>query len=1048
MITKLKLASILHEKRFTRIFTKLQQDSSYLYPHFNNMTRSSTTTSEGRPTPSSDSVNSRNNVFIFSGGLSGGIPTAHGNPRSNPDRVIPSIEQEADQDLDGSGSSTSNFMFTPSLTPNGSDLTSNLCGSSVDRSGSDASHNANAAVGRLRSRLRNLELSTSSSARMGMGDLATAIEGVGNGQRSRTGSSSLQVPGSSPDPQDAQEVANRGLAYRRRSSSRVYNRDAHDVKDEKPPNDRFLNPEFQKSFETAKRIMSDLATTLASSSLHVEPDSTMQRLHQRAGQLANFRCPSTRIVGFVGDSGVGKSSVLNSLLDFKRMARTSNSGAACTCVITEYHYHEAESFTVEIELFTEAEIMQQIGSLLRSYRHYHLNKDEMDAENSKNMAERAQVAQDTFIAMFRDRLTGNQALLTESSETSVLKTLTAWMRDRAPLTMNTREVRSSLSDCSKVLAQLTSEDIATKTPAVWPYIKKIKVFSNAYILSRGLILVDLPGLRDLNSARRDITERYLLNCHEIFVVCNIGRAITDAGVMSVFDLAAKANLVNIGIICTKSDDIQPEEAEQDAKGKTATEIRRKREAIEEQERRISETKLNLDDLDEIGEDDMTQEEINEQNRLNQELRIRGNQLADLEFELLQCIINARNQVVTEQLRALYRNKVPNSRALHVFCVSNALYWGHRVGPKVKELPFLALSGILSVREHCMEMVSESQYLIAKAYMQDDISALLGDIELWVLSGSGSLGAETKAAIRETLDVLEARLRRDLCGNTSDINSIARSFVNNFRTRIQRPGRTKISAWSATATRASYDWSSWHHASYSAFCRNYGDHVTATIGARNWNQEAIRTMVIDLSPKWRELCISFQEHNERMINHTREVMDWAIQYLDTELQSSSGSIGNLGPVIMSHENLLVGEIWTACNDFDDKTRILTTDALSTIRSSFILRAMDRAYQDAIHESGSGSDRRRKNIINGTVGREGLFEGLLRDFEKGFAILATELQEKLQATVRSHLDDLKATLDMVRSENVALESEKNPEFRGRVEVCVIASKDKMESIRASL
>lgn len=76
---------------------------------------------------------------------------------------------------------------------------------------------------------------------------------------------------------------------------------------------------------------------------------------------------------------------------------------------------------------------------------------------------------------------------------------------------------------------------------------------NAHILSRGLILVDLPGLRDLNSARRIITERYLLECNEIFAICNIGRAATDEGVRQVFDLADRARLSNVGIVCIRSD---------------------------------------------------------------------------------------------------------------------------------------------------------------------------------------------------------------------------------------------------------------------------------------------------------------------------------------------------------------------------------------------------------------------------------------------------------------------------------------------------------------
>lgn len=61
------------------------------------------------------------------------------------------------------------------------------------------------------------------------------------------------------------------------------------------------------------------------------------------------------------------------------------------------------------------------------------------------------------------------------------------------------------------------------------------------------------GLRDLNTARQNITERYILQCDEIFVLSNIGRATTDAGVQAVFELAKEAQLANVGIICTKSD---------------------------------------------------------------------------------------------------------------------------------------------------------------------------------------------------------------------------------------------------------------------------------------------------------------------------------------------------------------------------------------------------------------------------------------------------------------------------------------------------------------
>ena len=88
-------------------------------------------------------------------------------------------------------------------------------------------------------------------------------------------------------------------------------------------------------------------------------------------------------------------------------------------------------------------------------------------------------------------------------------------------------------------------------------------------MSKGLILVDLPGklfaiialqrsltpqgLRDTNSARKMITERYIVNCNEVFAIASIGRATTDAGVKAVIDLAKRTKREYVGIVCTKSD---------------------------------------------------------------------------------------------------------------------------------------------------------------------------------------------------------------------------------------------------------------------------------------------------------------------------------------------------------------------------------------------------------------------------------------------------------------------------------------------------------------
>ena len=61
----------------------------------------------------------------------------------------------------------------------------------------------------------------------------------------------------------------------------------------------------------------------------------------------------------------------------------------------------------------------------------------------------------------------------------------------------------------------------------WPFIKIIRIYLKATVLEGGLVLVDLPGLRDVNLAKAKATEEYLLKADHIFIVAPIDRAISN-----------------------------------------------------------------------------------------------------------------------------------------------------------------------------------------------------------------------------------------------------------------------------------------------------------------------------------------------------------------------------------------------------------------------------------------------------------------------------------------------------------------------------------------
>jgi hypothetical protein len=151
----------------------------------------------------------------------------------------------------------------------------------------------------------------------------------------------------------------------------------------------------------------------------------------------------------------------------------SNSGAACTCVVTEYHYHDSVLYAVEVDLFTMEEIESQLRDMIRSYRAFHQRDDELESEEYEVLESQADLARDTFKAMFRDRLDGDRFLTDEAEDTAV-QTLVSWARQLYPSTLGGRQTKNTLAECSSSLMQLTSEHVSNQTPSVWPYIRKIR----------------------------------------------------------------------------------------------------------------------------------------------------------------------------------------------------------------------------------------------------------------------------------------------------------------------------------------------------------------------------------------------------------------------------------------------------------------------------------------------------------------------------------------------------------------------------------------------
>jgi hypothetical protein len=106
---------------------------------------------------------------------------------------------------------------------------------------------------------------------------------------------------------------------------------------------------------------------------------------------------------------------------------------------------------------------------------------------------------------------------------------------------------------------------AGEGPQTWPLIRCVMLQGPWHVVTTGARLVDLPGVRDANAARASVAERYLQNCTQIWVVAPIKRAVDDGTAKELMGEQFKRRLLmdgqygNISFICTQTDDCEATE---------------------------------------------------------------------------------------------------------------------------------------------------------------------------------------------------------------------------------------------------------------------------------------------------------------------------------------------------------------------------------------------------------------------------------------------------------------------------------------------------------
>ncbi|KAH9882765.1 hypothetical protein J1614_000131 [Plenodomus biglobosus] len=314
--------------------------------------------------------------------------------------------------------------------------------------------------------------------------------------------------------------------------------------------------------ETLRAKFAQHATT------NVESESWVQAIDKLMPQAERKRT----VVGVVGNTGAGKSSVINALLDEERLVPT-NCMRACTAVVTEISWNPSTNFSdkyrAEIEFIGHADWEKELHILLKEF----LTDNGTVSRDVSDPNSDAGIAWAKFHSVYpdihRDSL-GEwtvSSLMAKPAIAQILgttKKITTAMPGRFYI-----ELQRYVDNKEKVIKKGKDKDKEKKSRSqmeYWPLIKVVKIYTKSPALSTGACIVDLPGVHDSNAARAAVAQGYMKQCTGLWIVAPINRAVDDKAAKTLLGDSFKRQLKydggfsSITFICSKTDDISITEA--------------------------------------------------------------------------------------------------------------------------------------------------------------------------------------------------------------------------------------------------------------------------------------------------------------------------------------------------------------------------------------------------------------------------------------------------------------------------------------------------------
>ncbi|PIB00158.1 hypothetical protein CB0940_02595 [Cercospora beticola] len=568
----------------------------------------------------------------------------------------------------------------------------------------------------------------------------------------------------------------------------------------------------------------------------------VKNFRAKAEELRAVPRPQPMRIALLGDTGAGKSSLLNSIVDVPNIAKAISSGESCTATAMEYCSSidgQREDFAAEITYYDEETAKALLREHLAHYRHNAEVQADWDDDTRQLYKRRADTAVKTLHALFCDKeemssLQSAEEMLGQSIADSgkVARKLQKWCKELfVQMDLNTmRTVRRETSSARafrEAVDPLLQATSCPTQPNLWPLVMFVRVGIRRSRVLKYASIADLPGISDTNAVKVNAANAYIRQCDGLWIVAPIGRAVNSTTVDSLYAKYGERFQDNIAIICTRAEDeINSNLAEHfENEKRTTAAYDKSAQKCRDLQSQLSKAKRGLQGRERGAP---TKERKQKIRAVQKAIKNIEKQKDKADQDRLCNLVEVRNRFVSSGLERELKGHLPQGKKPTIFCVSNAHYSSFKgVAETATKFQLSAKqTGIPALRKHVLALAAPALLTALEDYVQHHFLVFLKGVQLWVIRKNVQGAEALLDLVRQPQKSLPTRFNvyRKECHDL-----VAGKLLTQSTDKIEGFVSEAGTKWTEKIHR-------FHWSTLRAFIRNSGSHSTSTCPRTSWNME--------------------------------------------------------------------------------------------------------------------------------------------------------------------------------------------------------------------